>query len=144
MKRARWIGVAALLALAAMMSWAQDMSSVAGAKEMCETFLQLITEEDHEGAYGYLRSMKGILDDANLEKIQQQNIEQAETILSAYGPAIDFRLADEQVVADSLLRMVYVVRRQKYIMRWKFIFYRPESTWRLASISYDDKLEELF
>ena len=47
-------------------------------------------------------------------------------------------------MSDYLVRLVYVEKREKNVMRWQFVFYKARSAWSVSSFNFDDNLNALF
>ena len=124
--------------------WADDTSSIAGVKSVCARFLDKIMADDITGAFGYLKSQPHSLTDKDYAKLESLTIQQSGTIQSMFGNVIDYKLVEEKTVSNVALKLVYVVRRERFLIRWNFVFYNPGRQWRLAAISWDDKMSELF
>jgi hypothetical protein len=124
--------------------WADDTRSVGGVKSICAKFLDKILAKDVAGAFGYLKAQPHILTDNDFVKLESQTVQKSGTIQNVFGNVIDYKLVEEKNISDVALKLVYVVRRERYLIRWNFVFYNPGRQWRLAAVSWDDKLTELF
>ncbi len=123
---------------------AQDVSRVSGVKEVCSRFLSEIVAGDYNGAFAFLRTMPNAISEKDFSELEILAIQQSSTIRSLYGGVVDVELVEEKRISDFALKLVYVVLRENHIIRWRFIYYKPEQTWRLNSIAFDDEIESLF
>lgn len=71
-------------------------------------------------------------------KMQQPTIEQR------FGKTVGVEFIKEDVVGDSLMRIIYLHKYEKHFMRWEFYFYKARDTWVLNTFNYDDKFLALF
>ena len=58
--------------------------------------------------------------------------------------AIGYVLISRENIKDTILKRVYVVKYERHLIRWSFIFYKPYSSWILDYFNYDDAIEALF
>jgi hypothetical protein len=136
--------LAVLLFSAALLLPAEDATSIGGVKAICSNFLELVFADDYNGAFSYLKEQPNSIADANFAELEVLSIQQANTIREVYGKAIDIKLVKEDLVADCILKMVYVIRRENHIIRWEFTYYKPALDWKLDAISFDDDINKLF
>ena len=61
-----------------------------------------------------------------------------------FGETVGINLVKEQLVADSLVRITYIERFERHLIRWNFTFYRPKSQWVVNAIVWDDDVDALF
>jgi hypothetical protein len=94
----------------------QDAATIPGVKAICANFLKHAAADDYGTAFGYLR--------------EQPNCICAENFAELAG--------------DFILKLVYVVRREKHIIRWQFIYYKAAADWKLDAISFDDDIGGVF
>ena len=60
--------------------------------------------------------------------------------LPARGKPLRFELVEERPVGSSVLLLTYVLVMERHPVVLKFIFYRPEKTWIMDTIRFDDQL----
>ncbi len=61
-----------------------------------------------------------------------------------FGNTIGVEFVKEEEVGNSLLRIIYIQKFEKHIMRWRFYFYKPRNSWVLNTFFTDDKLQLMF
>jgi hypothetical protein len=133
-----------LFLTAALLLPAEDAGTIRGVKEICSAFLKQVMVDDYNGAFAYLKAQPNSISGENFAELEVLAIQQAPTIREVYGEAIDVRLVKEDLTSDFLLRLVYVIRRERHIIRWEFIYYKPAAVWKLDAVSFDDKIDGLF
>lgn len=136
--------LAALIFFAAVLLSAEDAVSVQGVKAICSNFLEYALEDDYKSAFAYLKEQPNSISDENFAELERLSIQQADTIREIYGEAIDVQLVKEDLAADFILKLVYVLRRENHIIRWEFIYYKPDTYWKLDAISFDDEITKVF
>lgn len=123
---------------------AEDTQSSTGIKTICETFLQMIQAGDYNKAFSYIQSKPTSIPEQEFSEIEISTIQQAKTIRNIYGEARKSVLVSEKIVSGVALRLEYLVIRENLPIRWKFVYYKADRDWKLVSIEFDDKLEEVF
>ncbi len=53
------------------------------------------------------------------------------------------RYIDNYSVGSNVLVLTYLTRHDIQPLRWRFIFYRPDKTWQLINMGFDDVLLEM-
>ena len=123
---------------------AEDNETITAVKSTCATFITYLMGDDYESAFEYLRQTPNLISEENMAELQLRATNQAPTIQELYGNVVDSLLVREQTVERFALKLTYVIRRDYHIIRWNFVFYKPYDIWFLVSISFDDKITELF
>jgi hypothetical protein len=136
--------LAALVFSAAVLLPAEDAASIQGVKAICSNFLEYVVADEYDSAFAYLKTQPNSISDDNFAELELLSIQQAGTIRQIYGEAIDVQLVKEDLAADFILKLVYVVRRENHIIRWEFIYYKPAAYWKLDAISFDDEITKVF
>lgn len=79
-----------------------------------------------------------------LDSLEQQTVNQLEMVKERFGSILDYRLVKVQEVEGITMKFTYVVRYDRHITRWIFIFYKPSARWFLNSFRWDDSIDALF
>ena len=124
--------------------WGQKVDTIDDVKEVTVAFLDFVVKEEFNQAFDYIGDRPTGISQDNLAQLEVQVIQQLTAIEGNYGRIIDYIMVEEELVSDFVLRLVYVVRYEDYIIRWRFLYYKPRDTWKLASLFFDDQLEDLF
>lgn len=61
-----------------------------------------------------------------------------------YGKKIGIEFIDSIKVGKSLIKYVYIVKFEKYILKFDVITYRNDSGWVIVDFNFNDKVKELF
>jgi len=84
------------------------------------------------------------MDREALDKIRDSSIDQRKKIPSVLGKSLGTALIRECRLTDFLVRLVYVEKREKNVIRWQFIFYKARNVWTMSSFIWDDNMNSLF
>nr|AIF06767.1 hypothetical protein [uncultured marine group II/III euryarchaeote KM3_195_B08] len=113
------------------------------AKELCEEFMKNICEEKYDEGFGviepYFPSTEKVF-----TNLREQIKQQMPMVKQNFGKCLGPVLVKEEEIKDLFFRFSFVQKFQVSIIRWVFIFYKPEKEWLLNLINYDEKKEELF
>ena len=67
-------------------------------------------------------------------------ISRTKSAFGLYGKLHDYEIYDNYSVGSNLLVLTYLTRHDLAPLRWRFIFYRPDKTWTLINMGFDDNL----
>jgi hypothetical protein len=81
---------------------------------------------------------------AELEQVQEQAEKNQVFVEERFGQPCGYRLVKEEVVPEVCLRYTYVIKYEKHLVRWQFVFYKAKDRWQLDSFKWDDSIEALF
>lgn len=65
-------------------------------------------------------------------------------VKDAGGVPIGWELVREYRVNETLRRYVYLIKYEKGVLCWQFMFYRPHDVWRLDSCPFNSNLDPLW
>jgi hypothetical protein len=60
-----------------------------------------------------------------------------------YGKMNDYEIYDNYAIGSNVLVLTYLARHEVQPLRWRFIYYRPDKTWHLINMGFDDFLLDL-
>lgn len=112
-------------------------------KDFCDRFLTLMVEEDIEKAFNIVEEQWPFAI-AEIQRLESSTIKQLDSVKGRYGNILGYELVKEEKIKDTFVKYIYVMKYEKHIIRWKFIFYKPDDSWILNSFNFDDSINELF
>jgi len=112
--------------------------------DLCENALSHIVDGDVAKGIAALRPYASSISKSDMDSLENQLLGQADTIKESYGDPIGYVLVSMVDLKDTVLRAVYVVKYERHLIRWTFIFYKPYDSWILDFFNYDDSVEDLF
>jgi hypothetical protein len=136
-----------LLLLAASLSDSQAPAPLHTEKDvqnLCENALSHIVNGDVEEAIAALRPYATNISKDDVDSLENHLLGQESTIRDNYGVPIGYVLISRENLMDTILKAVYVVKYERHLIRWSFIFYKPYDSWILDYFNYDDSIEDLF
>jgi len=60
-----------------------------------------------------------------------------------YGPLKDAEIFDNYSVGSNVLVLTYLSRHPLQPLLWRFIYYRPDKTWKLINLGFGDNIYDL-
>jgi hypothetical protein len=60
-----------------------------------------------------------------------------------YGALKDYEIFDNYSIGSNVLVLTYLTRHSMQPLRWRFIYYRPDKTWTLINMGFDDVLLDM-
>ena len=70
-------------------------------------------------------------------------ISKTQEAFGLYGKLNDYEIFDNYSVGSNVLVLTYLSRHDVQPLRWRFIFYRPEKSWSLINMGFDDVLLDM-
>jgi hypothetical protein len=136
--------LAAVPALAAFSQRAAPLRSDRDIQTLCEETLANVVAGDVSRGIGALRPYATGISVEDVDSLETQLRAQAATITKNYGDPLGFAFISGENLRDTVMRLVYIVKYQRHMIRWSFIFYKPVDSWILDYVNYDDSVEALF
>jgi hypothetical protein len=70
-------------------------------------------------------------------------ISKTQEAFGLYGKLNDYEIFDNYSVGSNVIVLTYLSRHDVQPLRWRFIFYRPDKTWTLINMGFDDVLLDM-
>ena len=70
-------------------------------------------------------------------------ISKTQEAFALYGKLNDYEIFDNYSIGSNVLVLTYLSRHDIQPLRWRFIFYRPDKTWGLINMGFDDVLLDM-
>jgi hypothetical protein len=119
------------------------LSTEEEARALAEAAMQEVIAGEYQAAFEQLRPYWPF-PEAELDELVTTTVDQRSRFEPRFGASLGYELALREAVGDVLLRLTYIEKTERHVLRWVFRFYRPADTWILSSVSWDDDIEPLF
>lgn len=106
-----------------------------------ENFYGLLTKGQVDEAYDFLTKGTRIADDLPRMASLKGRTKDA---IKLFGDIQGFELVSIQNSGTHLMRATYISLGKTAPLRWRFLFYRLDKTWKLIDLGVDDRLSDLF
>lgn len=70
-------------------------------------------------------------------------VSHTEEAFGIYGKLNDYEIYDNYSIGSNVLVLTYLSRHDIQPLRWRFIYYRPDKTWQLNNMGFDDFLLDM-
>jgi hypothetical protein len=70
-------------------------------------------------------------------------ISKTQEAFGLYGKLTDWEVFDNYSIGSNVIVVTYLSRHAAQPLRWRFIYYRPDKTWGLINMGFDDVLLDL-
>ena len=70
-------------------------------------------------------------------------ISRTQEAFGLYGKLNDYEIYDNYSIGSNVLVLTYLSRHDIQPLRWRFIYYRPDKTWGLVNMGFDDFLLDM-
>ena len=137
------LAVLALLASAQILAAPLKPEPVVEPRQLGDAAMKFVAADDMKGLFAFITKHMP-MDRAELNKLRDSSIEQRRKIPGVLGKPLGFAFIRECRLSDILVRVDYVEKREKNVIRWQFIFYRARNVWSMVSFKWDDNVNLLF
>jgi hypothetical protein len=107
---------------------------------LIDKFFKGLKAGDYAGSYEMF--LAGTRLGAQKEKMSVF-VSKTQEAFGIYGKLNDYEIFDNYSVGSNVLVLTYLSRHDVQPLRWRFIFYRPDKTWTLINMGFDDVLLDM-
>ena len=98
---------------------------------------------DFDAAFGGIKIFFPIPED-EFNNLVTQTKNQFQMVKNRFETTIGYELFKKESIKDLMVKYTYIMKFEKHIIRWMFIFYKPTQGWLLNWFHWDDKIDALF
>ena len=136
------MSVLAMFCLAASVH-SQSLKQPADVKNLTDTVMQEVSTENYTSGLDVLKQYS-ILSSAEIDTIESNLKAQMPKVEPSYGKIVGVEYIAQKQIGISLLNLTYLLKMERYALRWTFSFYNGGAGWNLIFIDYNDKLQDMF
>lgn len=125
-------------------SQVQTFESKEETKALCDKFMEGIIARDVQGSFKILKPYFKVASDEDFAKLQLQTINQLDAYTERFGFPIGGQLVKQREIKDLLIEYTYLEKYESNLLRWSFIFYKPQNKWIFQSLSWDENVQAVF
>ena len=108
--------------------------------EKIVSFLRSLKDKNINGAYREL--LKGSIVERKKEEVELLK-KKTVIALDTYGAALGHDCVSESCYGQTLAKLIYVMKFERYPITWEFMYYRAHTTWKLISMRFSDQFDLL-
>ena len=109
---------------------------------VCEKFMETFGKGQYTAAMDILKE-NSVLGQEKIDTLLATIKEQMSTAMPAYGKSISSEFIIEREIKDFITKRFYILKLDKYYLKFDFTLYKTNNGWTITAFSYDDNLVEL-
>jgi hypothetical protein len=110
---------------------------------VCDSFMMSFKGGDYEKALKLLKQ-NSVIDHESIDKLELTITEQMINVAPAYGKPLSFEMALEKTLKQSVAKRFYILKMEKYFLKFAFTLYNNGSGWTITNFNYNDEnIEEI-
>jgi hypothetical protein len=122
----------------------ENSSDPAALQKICEEALGHIAKGENEQGLSLLREYYSRpLSDVEHSYTVKSFGEYFKSFCEKCGNSLNYELLEEKKVSDSLQKRTYLLKFDRNVMRFVFVFYRAHDSWKILEMHFDDQLGEI-
>ena len=110
---------------------------------VCTKFMDAFKSGKYDDAFQNLKSYTAI-EDYKIDTLLKTVKGQMTNISSVYGKTLSYEEVSEKDVKNSLVKLVYLVKFEKFYIKFFFILYNNGSYWTVTNVKYTEDITDLF
>ncbi len=110
--------------------------------KVCDTFMKLFSEgKTHEALQ--LLKQNTVMTPSSIDTLQVTIDNQMDNYFPAYGKMLSYEFITERKIKDFIAKRFYILKFDKYYLKFDFTLYKASSGWTVTNFKYDEELVEL-
>ena len=110
--------------------------------QVCDTFMQTFSKGQFKEALTLFRE-NSVLGQEKIDTLIATVTRQSEVVFPYYGKMISAEFIIERQIKDFIAKRFYILRFDKYYIRFDFTLYKTNIGWKITSFSFDEEIIEL-
>ncbi|HEU5167253.1 MAG TPA: hypothetical protein VFU29_17035, partial [Chitinophagaceae bacterium] len=107
-----------------------------------DTFMKLFAEGKTHDALQLLKQ-NTVMTPSSIDTLQVTIDNQMENYFPAYGKMLSYEFITERKIKDFIAKRFYILKFDKYYLKFDFTLYKASSGWTVTNFKYDEELVEL-
>ena len=110
---------------------------------VCDKFMDKFKSGKIDEAFEYIKPFS-VIEDYKLDTLAKNTKETMIGLSGSYGKMISVEQISEKLVKTFLSRLTYVLKFEKFYLKFRFILYNSGAGWTITSFKYADDIDDLF
>ena len=110
--------------------------------KVCDKFMEAFSKGQLNEAVDLLKE-NSVLEREKIDTLRSTIIRQVNTIFPKYGKILSSEFITERKIKDFIVKRFYILKLEKYYLRFDFTLYKTPNGWAITSFNYNDELIEL-
>lgn len=111
--------------------------------KVCDSFMKLFVEGKNVEAMQLLKR-NSLMTAETIDKLNETIEKQIREYFPGYGKIVSYEFILEKKIKDFVAKRFYILKLEKYYLRFDFTIYKSATGWNITHFKYDDELNELF
>jgi hypothetical protein len=132
-----------LFLLVSINAYASGLRNMDEVRKITDAAMELVRKGD---IYNMFESLKANwpISTAEIDVARDKSINQRKMVDSRFGKSLGIQYIRTDIVGGTVVKILYIEKFQRHIIRWQFYLYKPENRWFLNTFVWDDKIQMLF
>ena len=109
---------------------------------VCDQFMQAFAKGKIQEALQLLKQ-NTVMTPASIDTLQVTITDQVNNIFPSYGRMLSPEFIIERKIRDFIAKRFYILKFEKYYLKFDFTLYNNGSGWTITSFNYNEELMEL-
>ena len=131
-----------LITLYACQEVRKDDNSIQKANSNCDAFMKDFKDGKFSQAIQSLKQIS-VIDSPSIDSLDLTVNRQMRILLSSYGKILSYEFIRERKVKDFIIKRFYILRFEKYYLKFDFVLYRIGAEWKITNFNYNEDLIEV-
>lgn len=110
--------------------------------KVCDSFMKLFSEGKTHDALLLLKQ-NTVMTPASVDTLQVTIDNQMIQYFPSYGRMLSYEFITERKIKDFIAKRFYILKFDKYYLKFDFTLYKASTNWTIISFKYDEELVEL-
>ena len=111
-------------------------------EKVCDTFMKLFAEGKSRDALQLLKQ-NTVMPPSTIDTVQATIDNQMAEYFPTYGKMISSEFIIERKIKDFISKRFYILRFERYYLKFDFTLYKTSNDWTITHFKYDDELIDL-
>jgi hypothetical protein len=109
----------------------------------CDKLMQTFRDGKFKPAMQMLKQIS-LIKYSKIDELAEQANNQMVDLADTYGKIVSYEFVNEKAIKDFIYKRSYVLRFEKYYLKFSFILYKATAGWTITHFVYNEEIEELF
>ena len=109
----------------------------------CDKLMQTFRDGKFKAAMQSLKPIS-LIKYSEIDKLTEQANSQMVDLADTYGKIVSYEFVNEKAIKDFLYKRNYVLRFEKYYLKFSFTIYKGAAGWAITHFVYNEEIDELF
>ena len=109
---------------------------------ICDSIIKTFANGNHSEAFDILKQ-KTVMSLSAIDTLKATTANFATYLFPTYGKVVGYEFIKEQKVKNTIANRFYLLKFDKYFLKFEFTLYNNGERWTIVAFAYDESLIEL-